>query len=50
MNKARKWFKGSRNRGIIELNFKYTKSENEKTSKNESFIKLINKNKDRIAS
>ena len=52
MNKDRKWFKGSRNRGIIDLYFKYDKSESKITSKNESFIKFINKNKskDRFAS
>ena len=50
MIENRKWFKGSRDRGLITLKFIYIRTHNEENLKRNNLIKLITDNDDLKAS
>ena len=50
MIENRKWFKGSKNRGLITFKFIYINSHNDKFLKRNNSIKLITDHKDLKAS
>ncbi len=50
MIENRKWFKGSRDRGLITFKFIYISTNNEENLKRNNLIKLITDNEDLKAS